>query len=103
MSTYKHLKFYNKTGDYANFQYDTDSDKWIGRCDMHTISVDLVESYILYIGETVECNNIEVLNFPIGVTYPASLIFIFLFSKDSTKSPSCANMEIITPVMIICQ
>jgi len=92
MSTYKHLKFYNKTGDYANFQYDTDSDKWIGRCDMHTISVDLVESYILYIGETVECNNIEVLNFPIGVTYtayfdvlkPVPEIFTYNITDDQT-------------------
>jgi hypothetical protein len=50
---YKYLNFFNKKGEYANFQYDETYDKWIGRVDFNTVSEDLVEDYQLYIMEEV--------------------------------------------------
>ena len=41
---YKYLRFFNKEGNYTNFEYDEVLDKWTGRVDMHTISTGLVEN-----------------------------------------------------------
>jgi hypothetical protein len=48
---YQHLKFFNKKGEYCNFDYNPTLDKWTGRIDMHTISEGLIENQQLYILE----------------------------------------------------
>jgi hypothetical protein len=50
---YKYLNFFNKKGEYANFQYDETNDKWIGRIDFNTVSEGIVEDFQLYIMEEV--------------------------------------------------
>jgi hypothetical protein len=50
---YQNLKFFNKKGEYCNFDYDSTNDKWSGRIDMHTISEGLIENQQLYILEEV--------------------------------------------------
>jgi hypothetical protein len=50
---YKYLNFFNKKGEYFNFEYLEDSDKWVGRIDFGTTSEDLIEDYQLYIMEEV--------------------------------------------------
>ncbi len=46
---YEFLRFYNNNGEYTNFSYDSSLDKWTGRIDMHTISVDLIENFDLFL------------------------------------------------------
>jgi len=92
MNKYKNLKFYNNTGRYTNFLYDNILDKWTGRCDFHTISVDLIETYTLYVGETIENDGTYKLNYPIGTTFYTSFdknivideIFIYNITDDDT-------------------
>lgn len=50
---YQYLKFFNKKGEYCNFDYDQTADKWTGRIDMHTISEGLIENQQLYILEEI--------------------------------------------------
>jgi hypothetical protein len=50
---YQYLNFFNKLGEYTNFEYDSTNDKWIGRIDMNTVSEGLIEDYQLYIAEKV--------------------------------------------------
>jgi hypothetical protein len=50
---YQHLKFFNKKGEYCNFNYDETTDKWSGRIDMHMISEGLIENQQLYILEEI--------------------------------------------------
>jgi hypothetical protein len=50
---YQHLKFFNKKGEYCNFDYDQTTDKWTGRIDMYTISEGLIENQQLYILEEI--------------------------------------------------
>jgi hypothetical protein len=50
---YQHLKFFNKKGEYCNFDYDETTDKWSGRIDMHMISEGLIENQQLYILEEI--------------------------------------------------
>jgi len=50
---YKYLNFFNKKGEYFNFEYLEDSDRWIGRVDFNTVSTGLIEDYQIYIMEEV--------------------------------------------------
>jgi hypothetical protein len=50
---YQYLKFFNKKGEYCNFDYDETTDKWSGRIDMHMISEGLIENQQLYILEEI--------------------------------------------------
>jgi hypothetical protein len=49
----KFLRFFNKSGEYCNFQYDEANDKWIGRIDFHTVSEGLAQVEQLYMLEEV--------------------------------------------------
>lgn len=51
---YKYLRFFNKKGEYCNFEYDSTTDKWIGRVDFNTISEGLIEDYQIYILEQMQ-------------------------------------------------
>jgi hypothetical protein len=48
---YKYLLFFNKKGEYYNFEYDSTNDKWIGRVDFNTVSEGLIEDYQIYVLE----------------------------------------------------
>jgi uncharacterized delta-60 repeat protein len=48
---YKYLNFFNKKGEYCNFSYDPNLDKWTGRIDFNTVSEGLIEDYQLYVLE----------------------------------------------------
>ena len=50
---YKYLNFFNKKGEYYNFQYFPASDKWVGRIDFNTVSEGLIEDSQLYIMEEI--------------------------------------------------
>ena len=50
---YKYLNFFDKKGDYCNFEYLEASDKWVGRIDFNTVSEGLIEDCQLYIMEEV--------------------------------------------------
>lgn len=50
---YKYLNFFNKKGEYFNFEYDSTNDKWIGRVDFGTVSEGLIEDYQIYVMEQV--------------------------------------------------
>jgi hypothetical protein len=66
---YKYYRFYNKKGEYFNFEYDSANDKWIGRIDMNIISQGLIENSQIYVLEEV-ANSLEQA-FP---SYPHSYI-----------------------------
>ena len=53
MNNYQYLRFFNKRGEYCNFNYDESNDKWIGRIDMQTVSEGLFESEQIYILEEI--------------------------------------------------
>ena len=96
---YKYLQFFNKEGNYTNFEYDEISDKWTGRVDMHTISTGLVENYDLFLLEEIwdPNQNHVALSYPIGTTgvtgfnasfdikNPVDDIFIYTFSNGPTS------------------
>lgn len=63
---YKYLNFFNKKGEYANFEYDETYDKWIGRVDFGTVSEGIIEDFQLYILEEVYNTN----SGQIEYTYP---------------------------------
>jgi hypothetical protein len=50
---YKYLNFFDKKGEYCNFEYLEASDKWVGRIDFNTVSEGLIEDFQLYIMEEV--------------------------------------------------
>jgi hypothetical protein len=50
---FKHLRFFNKNGEYLNFGYDETLDKWTGRIDFLTISEGLAETASIFIFEEV--------------------------------------------------
>jgi hypothetical protein len=50
---YKYLNFFNKKGEYCNFEYLEASDKWVGRIDFNTVSEGLIEDFQLYVMEEV--------------------------------------------------
>lgn len=50
---YKYLNFFNKKGEYFNFEYLEASDRWIGRVDFNTVSTGLIDDYQIYIMEEV--------------------------------------------------
>jgi hypothetical protein len=50
---YEYLRFFNKKGEYCNFEYDSIKDQWIGRVDFQTVSEGLIEDYQLYVLEHV--------------------------------------------------
>lgn len=54
---YKYLSFFNKRGEYCNFQYDETEDKWSGRVDFNTISEGLIDDYQIYVLEQVLDSN----------------------------------------------
>jgi hypothetical protein len=96
---YKYLRFFNKEGNYTNFEYDEVNDKWIGRVDMHTISTGLVENYDLFLLEEVwdSNNNLRTWSMPIGTTgvtgfnasfdakNPVEDIFLYTFTTGPTS------------------
>jgi hypothetical protein len=53
MNNYQYLRFFNKRGEYCNFNYDESNDKWIGRIDMQTVSEGLFETEQIYILEEI--------------------------------------------------
>ena len=63
---YKYLNFFNKKGEYSNFEYDETNDKWIGRVDFETVSEGIIEDFQLYILEEVYNTNSGQIEF----TYP---------------------------------
>jgi hypothetical protein len=97
---YKFLRFFNKDGNYTNFEYDENSDKWTGRVDMHTISTGLVENYDLFLLEEVwdSNNNLRTWTSPIGTTgvtgfnvsfdpkKPVEDIFVYTFTDGPSSS-----------------
>jgi hypothetical protein len=54
---YKYLNFFNKKGEYCNFDYDSVNDKWTGRVDFNTVSEGLIDDYQIYILEQVWDSN----------------------------------------------
>lgn len=50
---YKYLRFFNKKGEYLNFEYLEDLDRWVGRIDFGTVSTGIAEDQQLYILEEV--------------------------------------------------
>ena len=50
---YQYYRFYNKKGEYCNFDYDSVNDKWTGRIDMNIISEGLIENSQIYILEEI--------------------------------------------------
>ena len=50
---YKYLNFFNKKGEYCNFEYIESADRWVGRIDFNTVSEGLIDDYQLYILEEV--------------------------------------------------
>lgn len=50
---YQYYRFYNKKGEYSNFEYNSTLDKWIGRIDMGIISEGLIEDTQIYILEEI--------------------------------------------------
>jgi hypothetical protein len=56
---YKYLNFFNKKGEYFNFEYLEASDRWIGRVDFDTVSTGLIEDYQIYIMEEVFNTNTQ--------------------------------------------
>ena len=101
---YEFLRFYNNKGEYTNFSYDSSLDKWTGRIDMHTISVDLIESFDLFLVEEVWDNNTgnKTWTYPHGSTgtttinasfnekIPVPEIFVYSF----TPGPTSSNIEL---------
>ena len=53
MNNYQYLRFFNKRGEYCNFQYDDTNDKWIGRIDMQTVSEGLFENEQIFLLEEI--------------------------------------------------
>ena len=49
MNNYQYLRFFNKRGEYCNFQYEDVNDKWIGRIDMQTVSEGLFENEQIFL------------------------------------------------------
>lgn len=50
---FKYLSFFGKSGEYLNFEYDSDNDIWNGRIDYDTLSEGLIEDYQIYVMEQV--------------------------------------------------
>ena len=98
---YKYLNFFNKKGEYCNFQYFPTSDKWVGRIDFNTVSEGLIEDYQLYIMEEVY-NSSEsqyeftypIKNSALGATFNGAfnptrpIPEIFLYNFDPTQVTS---------------
>ena len=101
---YEFLRFYNNKGEYTNYSYDSSLDKWTGRIDMHTISVDLIESFDLFLVEEVWNNNtgnktwtyphgstgITTINASFNSKKPVPEIFVYAF----TPGPTSSNIEL---------
>lgn len=95
---YRNLKFFNKNGDLTNFSYDYDLNLWLGQIDLGLISVDLIESYQLFVMEDVlDVNDSSVkMTYPIKesgqldyiVKFKNSLdeIFLYSFALDSESN-----------------
>jgi hypothetical protein len=50
---YQYYRFFNKKGEYCNFEYDSTKDKWTGRLEFQTVSEGLIEDQQIYILEEV--------------------------------------------------
>jgi hypothetical protein len=63
---YQYLRFFNKKGEYCNFEYDSANDRWIGRVDFQTVSDGLIEDYQIYVLEQMfdTTNNLVVMAWP---------------------------------------
>jgi hypothetical protein len=97
---YQYLRFFNKDGQYTNFNYDSVNDKWTGRVDMHTISTGLVENYTLYLLEEVwdTTNNLKTWAYPhinagatgftaeFNIKEPVEEIFLYTFTQPTDNS-----------------
>ena len=95
---YEFLRFYNNNGEYTNFSYDSSLDKWTGRIDMHTISVDLIENFDLFLVEEVwdDNSNKKTWAYPHGLSgvtginasfnkkVPVPEIFVYSFETGPT-------------------
>jgi hypothetical protein len=80
---YKYLNFFNKKGEYFNFEYLADKDKWVGRVDFGTVSEDLIDDFQIYIMEEVYNsigNNYE-FSYPIQDSSLINSTFIADFDK----------------------
>ena len=53
MSNHKNLVFFNKEGDYLNFNYSEDNDRFEGDILFHENSTDTYKTYGLYMMENI--------------------------------------------------
>ena len=83
---YKYLNFFNKKGEYFNFEYLADKDKWVGRVDFGTVSEGLIEDFQIYVMEEVynSTDKIYEFSYPIKDSSLSSSTFI---SDFDTKKP----------------
>lgn len=67
---YRHYRFFNKKGEYLNFDYDEANDLWTGRIQHGIVSEGLIEDSQIYVLEEVYNTSTESieLSWPLGVT-----------------------------------
>ena len=96
MKNFEYLRFFNKRGEYCNFNYDSTLDKWTGRIDMQTISTGLFEVEQLYILEetyNTTTNQVEYTK-PFGVTNISDTINEAYFDTKIKPVPEIAFFDI---------
>lgn len=82
---YKYLNFFNKKGEYFNFEYLTDKDKWVGRVDFGTVSEGLFEDFQIYIMEEVYNSSDQNYEYSYPIKNVSLSSSIFTGDFDKTK------------------
>lgn len=87
---YQYYRFFNKRGEYCNFNYDSNNDKWTGRIEFQTVSEGLIEDQQIYILEEVFDTNSGVKTYAYphsGYTYSGATSIGLTASFDTTINP----------------
>ncbi len=107
MTDYKNLFFFNKLGQNCNFEFDTESNQWIGNLFLPKVSTNLYEVESLFIVEKFVTTNSVIkygkphISDPSATNkniqaewYSDSTLKIFLFQfNQSTTSPTIENID----------
>lgn len=76
---YRYLKFFNKKGEYFNFDYNSTIDRWIGRVDFGSISTGIAEDFQIYLMEEIFNTNLQQyeMSYPHSIDANTSIIAYF--------------------------
>lgn len=110
MNYWNNLRFFDKKGQYLNFDYNSDIDLWTGEIILDQISVNLFEVFQLFILEEVKLNGFNTTQYTFPVSKEASSGFTWecgwleedpiefkFFQYDKTKLVSNSS-SLVEPV-----